>query len=141
MATNQEPPSEKSGVDLNDLFQLDRVGRADQSTAFSWVALDNFIRQSRDMLHSAKWHRAQVDALIKRNEKECGHEGTYQPPTEDDGDDVNNSTFMNNTIISDNALNKILKAIENPVEPPTQPPTQPPVQPPVSRDENPSHRP
>jgi len=117
----------RSNADLLTLFGMKR---ADSGEAASWAAIDNFIRQSKDMLYANSWHREQVNALLKRNHAECGHEGIYEPPPEPGVDDeMGNNSFINNTIISDKAAQLIAAAIgdENNTQPTT--PT-PPITPP-----------
>ena len=81
--------------------------RADENQMMTHATVDNFVRQSKDLLHSGSWHREQVNALLKRNYAECGHPDVYNPPEEpgqgEDGDGVDNNSFFNNTIISDKA--------------------------------------
>ena len=128
--TNDE--GNKFAQNLGTLFGLNR---ASTGQSMSFAAVDNFIRQSKDMLHANKWHRSQVDALLKRNYAECGHEGIYEPPAdpaEDDEEDGmgGNNTFMNNTIISDRAAALLVTALDdsgNTTNPTQPPPVNPPA--------------
>ena len=121
---------------LEELMALLAFNRADENQAMTYAAVDNFVRQSKDLLHSSGWHREQVNALLKRNYEECGHPEAYNPPEEPgqgEGDGVDNNSFFNNTIISDKAAEVLVKAIggdDNSTPTPTDPPVDPPVQPP-----------
>ena len=126
----------KDKTKLEELMALLAFNRADENQAMTYAAVDNFVRQSKDLLHSGAWHREQVNALLKRNYEECGHPDAYNPPDEPgqgEGEGVDNNSFFNNTIISDKAAEVLVKAIggdDNSTTPtPTDPPVDPPVQP------------
>ena len=104
------------------------LNRADASQGMSWAAVDNFIRQSKDMLYANRWHRAQVDAKQRQRYKACGDEEVYQPPEyPEEGDDEVSGSFFNNTIISDRAASVLADALKGDinVEQPPQPIRQP----------------
>jgi hypothetical protein len=127
---DQEPSKGKASREfLRDLFQASRVMKADKSGIFSLAALDNFIKQSNDQLHSAKWHREQVNAMLKSRYADCGKEGIFTPPSESEDGDVS-SSFIGNTIISDKAAAAMLAALDdsgNTTNPDQPPPVNPPA--------------
>ena len=129
---------------LEELMALLAFNRADENQAMTYAAVDNFVRQSKDLLHSGAWHREQVNALLKRNYEECGHPDAYNPPDEPgqgEGEGVDNNSFFNNTIISDKAAEVLMKAIggdDNSTPTPTDPPVDPPIQPPPPVRPNPA---
>ena len=123
--------AEESNTKILNLMTMFGLNKSNNSESMTGAAIDNFVRQSKDMLYANSWHREQVNALLKQKEAECGHEGTFNPPP-DPGttDEMGNNSFINNTIISDRAAQMIAAAIGDENKNPSQPPTQPPVTPP-----------
>ena len=72
--------------------------------AFALAQIPGMIQQQKALERAGKRAEAQVDAMLRAKYKDCGMEGNYQPPEEDE---MGNDTYINCPVIGLEAVQAI----------------------------------
>lgn len=121
--------SETSSEILDFVRDIMADERASERESFSQASVAAYVDGNTRQKQIARRMDAQVDAALKTKYKNCGHEGAYEPPDEDDM----SSTYINCKIVGDKAIEQLTDVLQTVEETEGNQPQQPQGQQPPRR--------